>query len=89
MDTLSDDEWSLQLVKSGNIYGVVIGRISNDKYKGGFGIYRSYTSVQVPLNTVFCTERIADEDAGHYCQKVIPNSQLTLSATTLRYYRMP
>ena len=90
-DVLSDDTWSLQMIKSGSLEGLNIGRLSG-KYKGGgFMIWHKQDNYNaMPLETMICVESVPDiETAGDYCQKVMQSGAIITEGKTLRYYTMP
>ena len=94
-ESLSDGEWSLQMVKymdsQGGNEGVNIGRISGKNKGGGFVMWHKYTYFNntVLLNAINCVEVIADiETPGDYCQKVMQSGSLIAAGSTLRYYKM-
>ena len=76
-DTLSNDEWSIQLFRStsSNSVGVYVGRISGNYKGGGFVYYLVNDYTNVPEKQILCAERnsngvIFEGSRGDYCKKI-------------------
>ena len=74
-DTISNEDWSLQIVRSHG--GLYIGRISGPYAGAGWGYFpQTPGSVVLPLKKILCAERTANgilftKQTGDYCQKVM------------------
>ena len=76
-DTLSSDDWSIQLWKGTGSAGIYTGRLTG-KYKGGGFVY--YFSVgstmgNTPTQQILCAERnsngvVFEGNSGDYCKKI-------------------
>ena len=88
-DTLSNGEWSLQIIANVSS-GVYVGRLTGE-YKGvGFGFFGK---VLYDTDTILCLERtgsgvVFEKNAGDYCTKLFHAPFLNAVGGT-RAYRMP
>ena len=80
-DTISNQEWSLQLIQSNSVNGVEIGRLDGAYRGSGFGIYEHHVYGEVPKKEIVCLERnnhgvaLASE-RGDYCIKIFGGKQV-------------
>ena len=81
IDTLSNEDWSIQLVKDTNampsrFFYLYVTRL-NGAYKGAFYTWQFFTTDNdYPVDEILCAERksngaIFSGDPGDYCQKII------------------
>ncbi len=90
-DTLSNEEWSLQLYNSTQGHAIYMGRISG-KYRGiGFMYFLVRPAGDVPIDVIFCYERensgvIFEGADGEYCQKILGGTKYKNKART---YTLP
>lgn len=98
-DTLSDDDWSLQIQtdtpSSGAYYLVSMGRISGP-YKGAALMLRLYTTALPESESqITCHERttassfIFSKPAGSYCAKIMKGTLIADNAESGRSYSLP
>ena len=92
-ESISNGEWSLQLLK--NVQGfdaLYIGRLKGE-YKGaGFGIF-GYSPNGFDMGEILCMERsgaglVYQKPAGSYCEKMF-HATFRKSDASSRTYRMP
>ena len=86
IDTLSNDDWSIQLVKDTQetptrFYYIYVTRLRG-AYRGGFFSWGFFSNEDYPMNTILCLERksngvIFPKNTGDYCQKVIHGSPVS------------
>ena len=73
-DTISDNNWSLQIQGDTTYYLIMMTRISG-KYKGG-GFIVSFFGTRLPAGTIECQERLTGgkfiiSKSGIYCEEVM------------------
>ena len=88
-DTLSNGEWSLQIIAD-DTSGVYVGRLTGEYKGGGFGFYGI---VPYDDNEILCLERtgsgvVFEKNAGDYCTKLFHAPFLNAAGGT-RAYTMP
>ena len=94
-DTLSNEEWSLQLINSSNVRGVEIGRLSGNYTGGGFGMYEYHAYWTVPRNERVCLEKNNHGVAftgtkGDYCTKIFGGEKVYGEGAAYSYiYSLP
>ena len=74
-DTISNDDWSIQLIPVATVKGVEIGRISGPYAGTGFAIYFKHQYDWVPKEQLLCLEKNSHgnfifENKGDYCRKI-------------------
>ncbi|MBO7237850.1 MAG: prepilin-type N-terminal cleavage/methylation domain-containing protein [Elusimicrobiaceae bacterium] len=80
-DAHSGEEWSIQLISTGSVKGVEIGRISGPYAGTGFGIYSEHAYDQIPKKQLLCLEKndmgnFLWEDKGAYCEKIFAGTKV-------------
>ena len=86
-DTVSNEYWSLQIVKTSSVSGLTIGRISGPYAGSGFAIFKEHPYDNIPKEQILCEERhsqgIAFEgQAGSYCRKIMNGTGSYVGAST-------
>lgn len=92
LDTISNGDWSLQLVKSGNTRAIYIGRLTGEYKGGGFGYFLG-SDASFEKGTILCIERtsmgiVFEKNEGDYCRKLFHASEAVVNGG-IRVYRMP
>ena len=89
-DTLSNKDWSLQVLGDEYINGLSIGRLSGNYTGGGFVLWAKYDyASSMPLHTILCIEKVANiTTPGDYCQRVMQSGEVVFVGSSWRYYKM-
>ena len=90
-DTLSNGDWSLQIMTGGGYNALYMGRIKGEYKGGGFGLFMS-SPVGDDKENIFCVERIyagvaLQQPAHSYCEKLF-NATFIQILGGIRVYRM-
>ena len=90
-DTLSNENWSIQLYFGGENYnGVWLGRIAGDYQQAGFAMFNSYgNNATVDKDRIVCAEHSVNfvKEPGAFCEKLFHAT--FARQDTFRYYQMP
>ncbi len=96
-DTISNDDWSVHLVRNGThtVYGVEMGRISGPYAGSGFTIYFKHQYDWLPEKEILCVEKnkygnFIFENKGDYCEKLFSAALVYSGENVYTYiYKMP
>ena len=96
-DTISNDDWSIHLIRNGGntVYGVEMGRISGPYAGSGFTIYLKHQYDWVPDEKLLCVEKnrygnFIFENKGKYCEDIFSATLVYGGEKVYTYmYQMP